>query len=62
MTSWILDFLDTYSNAVNNSPVIYTSTSWWTQCTGNYGGFWMWRLWLARYGSSVGTLPGWWSQ
>ena len=32
--------------------VIYTTTDWWTTCTGNYCGFWANSpLWLARYAS-----------
>jgi peptidoglycan hydrolase-like protein with peptidoglycan-binding domain len=42
--------------------MIYTSTSWWTTCTGNSSAFGSTNpLWIARYSSSVGTLPSGWS-
>ncbi|MFF0227838.1 lysozyme [Streptomyces sp. NPDC004629] len=61
MVSWIADFLNTYKARTGRDAVIYTSTSWWTQCTGNYSGFGSANpLWIARYASSVGTLPAGW--
>ncbi|MER6531452.1 lysozyme [Streptomyces sp. NPDC001508] len=60
MVSWIADFLNTYKSRTGRDAVIYTSTSWWTQCTGNYGGFGANPLWVARYASSVGNLPAGW--
>ncbi|WP_316748449.1 lysozyme [Streptomyces herbicida] len=62
MVSWIADFLNTYRARTGRDAVIYTATSWWTQCTGNYGGFASNNpLWIARYASDVGTLPAGWS-
>ncbi|MYS70504.1 lysozyme, partial [Streptomyces sp. SID5926] len=61
MVSWIRDFLNTYKARTGRDAVIYTATSWWTQCTGNYGGFAANNpLWIARYASTVGTLPAGW--
>ncbi|MEV0206569.1 lysozyme [Streptomyces sp. NPDC050788] len=61
MVSWIADFLNTYKARTGRDAVIYTATSWWTDCTGNYGGFAANNpLWIARYASSVGTLPAGW--
>ncbi|CAM5659996.1 hypothetical protein STENM327S_05038 [Streptomyces tendae] len=61
MVSWISDFLNTYKARTGRDAVIYTATSWWTQCTGNYGGFAAYNpLWIARYASTVGTLPAGW--
>ncbi|WP_092529976.1 lysozyme [Amycolatopsis arida] len=61
MGAWIRDFHDTYHARTGRWPVIYTSTSWWNQCVGtsqNFGG--TVPLWVARYSSSVGSLPyGW---
>lgn len=45
-------------------PVIYTTTSWWTQCTGNSADVGSDSyLWIARYNgrSDPGTLPAPWS-
>ncbi|MER7752499.1 lysozyme [Kitasatospora sp. NPDC097643] len=61
MVSWIRSFSDTVRSRTGRYPTIYTTTNWWTQCTGNYGGFGATNpLWIARYSSSVGTLPNGW--
>jgi GH25 family lysozyme M1 (1,4-beta-N-acetylmuramidase) len=58
MVSWILSFSNEYHARTSRWPVIYTATSWWTECTGNKGDFSSTNpLWVARYSSSVGTLP-----
>jgi GH25 family lysozyme M1 (1,4-beta-N-acetylmuramidase) len=61
MVSWIRDFLNQYKARTGRNAVIYTATNWWTQCTGNYGGFSANPLWIARYASTPGTLPAGWS-
>ncbi|KOU56674.1 lysozyme [Streptomyces sp. MMG1533] len=62
MVTWIRDFLNQYKARTGRDAVIYTATSWWTQCTGNYAGFATANpLWIARYASTVGTLPAGWS-
>lgn len=62
MAAWIQDFSDTYYQRTGRYPVIYTSTSWWNQCVGSGHGFQdTVPLWVARYSSSVGTLPSGWS-
>jgi GH25 family lysozyme M1 (1,4-beta-N-acetylmuramidase) len=56
MTAWIRDFSNTYKARWNKYPAIYTSTSWWNQCVG--ASFSSTNpLWVARYASTVGTLP-----
>jgi len=56
--SWISDFLNTYRTRTGRYAVIYTTTSWWTSCTGNWSGPWANHpLWLARWASTPGTLP-----
>lgn len=61
MVGWIADFLNTYKARTGRDAVIYTAASWWTQCTGNYGGFAAGNpLWIARYASDPGTLPAGW--
>jgi GH25 family lysozyme M1 (1,4-beta-N-acetylmuramidase) len=58
MRSWIADFLNRYRARTTRYAAIYTTTSWWTTCTGNYSGFWANHpLWIARWASSPGTLP-----
>lgn len=62
MVTWIRDFLNRYKTRTGRDAVIYTATSWWTQCTGNYSGFGSVNpLWIARYDTTPGTLPAGWS-
>ncbi|KAG0018698.1 hypothetical protein BGZ80_006850 [Entomortierella chlamydospora] len=58
---FIHDFSDTYKAKTGRPPVIYTTTDWWKTCTGNSAAFSENPLWIARYSSSVGTLPASWS-
>jgi GH25 family lysozyme M1 (1,4-beta-N-acetylmuramidase) len=61
MRSWIADFINTYHARTSRWAVIYTTTDWWTTCTGNYSGFASNDpLFIARYSSSVGALPAGW--
>ncbi|MFF3453617.1 lysozyme [Streptomyces sp. NPDC002730] len=61
MVTWIRDFLNRYRARTGRDAVIYTATSWWTQCTGNYSGFGTTNpLWIARYNTTPGTLPAGW--
>ncbi|NUR94401.1 MAG: lysozyme, partial [Kribbellaceae bacterium] len=61
MVSWIRDFLNTYKSRTGRDAVIYTNLDWWSTCTGNTTAFNSTNpLWVARYASSVGTLPGGW--
>jgi len=58
MVAWIKAFSDRYHAKTTRWPVIYTATSWWTECTGNTGDFSSTNpLWVARYASTAGTLP-----
>jgi len=62
MVTWVRDFSNRVHARTNRYPIIYTSTSWWSQCTGNNSSFGSTNpLWIPRYGSSVGTLPAGWS-
>ncbi|MFI0237448.1 lysozyme [Streptomyces sp. NPDC016845] len=62
MVTWIRDFVNQYKARTGRDAVIYTATSWWTQCTGNSSAFGATNpLWIARYASTVGTLPAGWS-
>jgi GH25 family lysozyme M1 (1,4-beta-N-acetylmuramidase) len=58
MVSWIGAFINEYKAKTGRWATIYTTTDWWSTCTGNYSGFWANDpLFIARYASSVGTLP-----
>ncbi|GAA1957499.1 lysozyme [Kitasatospora viridis] len=62
MVSWIASFSNTVDSLTGRYPTIYTTTDWWSTCTGNYGGFGATNpLWIARYNTSPGTLPNGWS-
>lgn len=60
MSAWIADFSDTYRSLTGRPPSIYTTTTWWDRCTGNNRGFTDNPLWIARYSSEIGPLPGGW--
>ncbi|WP_446666086.1 lysozyme [Flexivirga sp. B27] len=61
MVSWIKSFLTEYKAKTGRDAPIYTTTDWWKTCTGNSTAFSKTNpLWIARYSSSPGTLPGSW--
>jgi GH25 family lysozyme M1 (1,4-beta-N-acetylmuramidase) len=58
MRSWVQDFLNRYRARTGRYAIIYTTTSWWSSCTGNWTGPWATSpLWIARWASTPGTLP-----
>ncbi|MGW7005282.1 lysozyme [Streptomyces sp. NPDC054933] len=62
MVNWIADFSNTVRSRTGRYPVIYTTTGWWSSCTGNSAAFAGTNpLWTARYTSTPGTLPAGWS-
>jgi Glycosyl hydrolases family 25 len=62
MVSWLTSFLNQYRARTGRSAVIYTTTNWWQQCTGNYPGFGANNpLWIASWSTDVGPLPAGWS-
>ncbi|MFE0189729.1 lysozyme [Streptomyces sp. NPDC058989] len=61
LVNWMKDWFATYKARTGRDAVVYTSTSWWKQCTGNSSAFGAVNpLWVPRYGSSVGELPAGW--
>lgn len=63
MIAWITDFVVTYKKLTTRDAVIYTTTDWWTRCTGNTTKFrYTNPLWAARWTPTkgAGTLPGKW--
>ncbi|GII25440.1 hypothetical protein Pme01_50370 [Planosporangium mesophilum] len=61
MRSWIASFVNQYYARTGRWATIYTTTDWWTTCTGNTSQFAANNpLWIARYSSTVGTLPAGW--
>jgi GH25 family lysozyme M1 (1,4-beta-N-acetylmuramidase) len=62
MVSWIWSFVNEYAAREHAYPVIYSTTDWWSTCTGNNSGFAAYDpLWIANYSASGGgTLPSGW--
>lgn len=62
MVSWIRSFVNEYAYREHAYPAIYSTTDWWTTCTGNNSGFGKYDpLWVANYSASHGgTLPNGW--
>lgn len=61
MVAWVKEFGETYKAKTSRYPMIYTTADWWNTCTGGSTAFSKdYHLVLARYGSSVGTIPGGW--
>ena len=62
MVSWVHSFVNEYAAREGVYPVIYSTTDWWTTCTGNSGAFGSTDpLWVANYSASGGgTLPAGW--
>jgi GH25 family lysozyme M1 (1,4-beta-N-acetylmuramidase) len=62
MVSWLHNFVNEYAFREHVYPVIYTTTDWWSTCTGNNSGFGSKDpLWIANYSASHGgTLPHGW--
>jgi GH25 family lysozyme M1 (1,4-beta-N-acetylmuramidase) len=58
MVNWIVSFSNEYHARTTRWPVIYTATSWWSQCTGNRGDFSSTNpLMIAFYSSTPGPMP-----
>ncbi|HEX3811348.1 MAG TPA: lysozyme [Mycobacteriales bacterium] len=61
MVSWISAFINEVHAKTTRWATIYSNLDWWTTCTGNSGAFTgNDPLFVARYASTVGTLPGGW--
>ena len=62
MAAWVSSFAAEYQALTGRWPVIYTTTNWWQQCTGNYAGLGATSpLWIACWCQAVGQLPAGWS-
>ncbi|MDP9239396.1 MAG: FG-GAP-like repeat-containing protein, partial [Actinomycetota bacterium] len=61
MVLWIRAFSDRVRVRTTRYPIIYTTTNWWASCTGNNATFGATNpLFVARYNTTVGTLPAGW--
>jgi GH25 family lysozyme M1 (1,4-beta-N-acetylmuramidase) len=62
MVAWIRDFVDEVHARTTRWPTLYTTTGWWTACTGDTAAFaGDDPLFVAHYAASVGTLPAGWA-
>ena len=58
MRAWISQWVDEYHALTKVWPAIYSTTDWWSTCTGNWPGpSKNDPLWIARYSTSAGALP-----
>jgi len=63
MVNWVKAFSDQVHKRTGRYPMIYTSLSWWTKCTGNNASLGKTNpLWVARYNKDIGTLPNGWAK
>lgn len=61
MTAWVHSFSDEVHARTGRYPAIYSTTDWWTTCTGNSSSFGATNpLWIARYAGAPGQLPAGW--
>ena len=60
LTAWTRDFVETYRSLTGRAPMVYTATSWWSQCVGSPQ-FGTLLLHLASYSTVVGAIPAGWS-
>lgn len=62
MVNWIRDFSNQVAVRTGRAPMIYTTTDWWEQCTGNSGAFRDNPLHIANYNEvGAGRLPASWN-
>ncbi|MFI9237272.1 GH25 family lysozyme [Streptomyces sp. NPDC053079] len=62
MVDWISAFVERYHERTGRYPAIYTTTDWWSQCTGNSAAFAAKSpLWIANYNGTPAPLPKGWS-
>src|SRR5215472_16554668 len=61
MVAWIDAFTTEIHRRTGQSPVIYTTSQWWTTCTGDTTNFSSDPLWIASPSTSGPTLPAGWT-
>jgi GH25 family lysozyme M1 (1,4-beta-N-acetylmuramidase) len=61
MLIWISEFVAAEKAQIGVVPVIYTSQSWWNECTGGSNEFSGDPLWVADYGVPAPAIPSGWS-
>jgi GH25 family lysozyme M1 (1,4-beta-N-acetylmuramidase) len=61
MIGWINAFINAARSQAHVTPVIYTSASWWQDCTGAAASFGGAPLWVADYGVATPAIPAGWA-
>jgi GH25 family lysozyme M1 (1,4-beta-N-acetylmuramidase) len=60
MVTWITQFLAEMKKDSGKTPVVYTNTGFWTECTNNSRAFTSYPFWLADFGvASPPAVAGW---
>jgi GH25 family lysozyme M1 (1,4-beta-N-acetylmuramidase) len=62
MINWIAGFTRRARALTGSWPIIYTTASWWQECTGSTGRFRHDPLWLASYESGRPAAPSPWTR
>src|SRR6201996_315044 len=60
MIAWIARFIARAEKLTGKHPVIYTTATWWRQCTESTGEFRREPLWLAAFDGTASTVPSPW--
>jgi GH25 family lysozyme M1 (1,4-beta-N-acetylmuramidase) len=61
LVSWVTAFRDEVKHHIDRPPAIYTTASWWNQCTDGNTSFAGDPLWVAAYEVDDPPLPSGWS-
>jgi lysozyme len=62
MIAWIAGFVTRARALTGSWPILYTTVSWWQECTGSTGRFTRDPLWLADYNGERPAAPSAWSR
>ena len=62
MIAWIAGFTSRARALTGSWPIIYTTDSWWQECTGSTGRFTRDSLWLADYDGGQPAAPSPWTR
>lgn len=62
LSGWVKEFTDKVKKETGRDPIIYSSTSFWSNCMGDKQDFQKNPLWLASYGVDDPKVPGGWPE
>jgi len=62
LVAWVRDFSTELKRRTGHTPIIYTTNLWWRTCTADSTAFAADHLlWLARFNTTMGEVPGGWT-